>query len=199
MSGGHFDYQQWRIREIADSIERDIALALKPKPAKIHEDYWTIYEMDSFHSFHNYSGRVKFETYEKAEEYLLRNRNIEKATKEYSMVGLFSDGVLFQSKDKMMQNTPEGEKIPVLYSIQHCEYDHYPYDEEVLELTDESIETMKEAYKQLRIAEIYANRVDWMMSDDDSEETMQDRLGEELKAFEEEYKSKDWSLIEEEE
>lgn len=47
MSGGHFDHQQWRIREIADSIERDIALALKPKSEMVHEDYWTIYEMYS--------------------------------------------------------------------------------------------------------------------------------------------------------
>mgnify|MGYP007115175008 CR=1 FL=1 len=41
MSGGHFDYHQYRMREIADTIERDIARALKPKPAMIHEDYWT--------------------------------------------------------------------------------------------------------------------------------------------------------------
>ncbi len=32
MSGGHFDYQQWRIKEIAETIETDIARALKPKP-----------------------------------------------------------------------------------------------------------------------------------------------------------------------
>lgn len=28
MSGGHFDYQQYTLREIADTIERDIARAM---------------------------------------------------------------------------------------------------------------------------------------------------------------------------
>lgn len=45
MSGGHFDYQQYTLREIADTIERDIARAMAPKPPKRHEDYWIIYEI----------------------------------------------------------------------------------------------------------------------------------------------------------
>lgn len=35
MSGGHFDYQQYHIEDIADSIEREIEKATKPKPPKI--------------------------------------------------------------------------------------------------------------------------------------------------------------------
>jgi hypothetical protein len=54
MSGGYFDRSTYAMREIADTIERDIARALKPKPEKIQEDYWTIYEKDSFGSYHNY-------------------------------------------------------------------------------------------------------------------------------------------------
>ena len=30
------------MREIANTIEHDIARALQPKPKKIQEDYWTI-------------------------------------------------------------------------------------------------------------------------------------------------------------
>lgn len=33
MSGGHFDYQQYHIEDIADSIEREIEEATKPKTA----------------------------------------------------------------------------------------------------------------------------------------------------------------------
>jgi wyosine [tRNA(Phe)-imidazoG37] synthetase (radical SAM superfamily) len=62
----------------------------------------------------------------------------------------------------------------------------------VLDLEDKTIETMKEAYRQIRIAEIYAQRVDWMMSGDDCEETLQRRLQEDLAKFEEEYASKKW-------
>lgn len=54
---------------------------------------------------------------------------------------------------------------------------------------------MKEAYRQLRIAEIYAQRVDWMISGDDSEETFQERLQEELQAFEKEFQTKDWNAV----
>ncbi len=72
-------------------------------------------------------------------------------------------------------------------------------DEEVVELTEESIETMKEAWRQLRIAEIYATRVDWMMSGDDDEDTMQERLAEDLESFEQEFRNKDWGLLYEDE
>ncbi len=34
----------------------------------------------------------------------------------------------------------------------------------------ETINVMKEAYRQIRIAEIYATRVDWMMSGNDRRE-----------------------------
>lgn len=48
MSGGYFDRNIYAIGEIVASIERDIARALRPKPEKIHKDYWTIYVKDSF-------------------------------------------------------------------------------------------------------------------------------------------------------
>lgn len=60
---------------------------------------------------------------------------------------------------------------------------------------DKTLETMKEAYRQLRIAEIYAHRIDWMISGDDSEETLQERLQEELQAFEKEFQTKDWNAV----
>ncbi len=199
MSGGHFDYRQWGMKEIAETIERDIARALKPKPEMVHEDYWTIYEMRSPGSFHSYCNYRKFRTYEEAEAYLMRFEYAEKAKSEYISDGFFSEGVIFEAIGRCMC-VKDGEKqLPVLFSIQHCVYDHYPYDEEVVELTDESIETMKEAWRQLRIAEIYATRVDWMMSGDDGEETMRERLAEDLAAFEEEFRNKDWSLLEEDE
>lgn len=51
MSGGYFDRNIYAIGEIVASIERDIARALRPKPEKIHKDYWTIYVKDSFGSY----------------------------------------------------------------------------------------------------------------------------------------------------
>ena len=68
-----------------------------------------------------------------------------------------------------------------------------------MELEDSTIEAMKEAYRILRLAEIYAKRIDWMMSGDDSEESMHKRLKVELEEFEKEYASKDWTILEEDE
>jgi len=193
MSGGHFDYQQYTLREIADTIERDIARAMAPKPPKRHEDYWTIYEMTrpfSYHSLHN--AFQEFDSYDKALKYLNAMEDVIKAAKEYECWRLLEEEVLFESTRRNMLDTFEGTEIPILYSIRHCVYDHYPYDFYVLELEDKTIETMKEAYRQIRIAEIYAQRVDWMMSGDDCEETLQRRLQEDLAKFEEEYASKKW-------
>ena len=172
MSGGYFDRNIYAIGEIVASIERDIARALRPKPEKIHKDYWTIYVKDSF---------------------LLTDKTIVKAEQKYSDQHFFAEGIIFQSTKRYMSDTYDGERIPVLYSIHHCYYDRYPDDADVLELTDGTVEAMKEAYKQIRIAEIYATRIDWVMSGDDGEDTLQERLNEELEAFEKEFQTKDWT------
>ena len=64
MSGGSFDRSTYAMREIAETIERDIAKALRPKPEKIDGDYWTIYERDGSTSFHHYMDGLKFSTCE---------------------------------------------------------------------------------------------------------------------------------------
>lgn len=197
MSGGYFDRSTYAMREIADTIERDIARALKPKPEKIQEDYWTIYEKDSFGSYHNYKDFMSFGSYEDAESFLLRDKTIVKAKQKYANRRFFDDGVVYQSTKRYMSDTPDGEQIPVLYSIHHCYYDRYPYNADVLNLSDETINVMKEAYRQIRIAEIYAERVDWMMSGDDSEECFRERIKEDLEEFEEEYATKDWVYLDE--
>jgi hypothetical protein len=91
MSGGHFDYTQYRIRDIADSVL----------------------------------------------ELIEKNGNeIEQSRYEYLQYGI--------------------------------EY-HYEYPEDI-------IDHFKEAYKALRIAEVYAQRIDWLVSDDDGEDSFRRRL-----------------------
>ena len=187
------------MREIADTIERDIARALQPKPEKVYENYWTIYEKDSFGSYHSYKDYMSFASYKDAESFLLRDTTIVKAEQKYVDRQFFGDGVIFQSTTRYMSDTSDGEQIPVLYSIHHCYYDRYPDEADVLELSDETINAMKEAYRQIRIAEIYAERVDWMMSGDDSEECFHERIKEDLEEFEKEYVTKDWTYLDEDE
>lgn len=60
-------------------------------------------------------------------------------------------------------------------------YEKYPEDKFHQKYPDEVIEKMKEAIKALRIAQVYAQRVDWLLSGDDGEESFLRRLEEDLK------------------
>jgi len=60
-------------------------------------------------------------------------------------------------------------------------YVKYPEDKFHYKYSDEVIEKMKEAVKALHIAQEYAQRVDWLLSGDDGEESFLSRLEENLK------------------
>ena len=193
MSGGHFNYSQSLISEIADTIAIEIARALLPKPQKVHEDYWTIYEHDCPCSCHNYCGYREFKTYEEAERFLLSGKSIVPADHNYGISHIRNEDKVFRSTELLMRGTKDAEPIPWLYTIHHCVYDHYPLDADVLELNEETMETMKQAYLQIRKAYVYAQRVDWMLSGDDGEDTMQTRLKEELDEVQQEFDTKNWA------
>ena len=106
MSGGHFNYDQYKIGYIADSIEQEI------------------------------------------------ERNGKEKTRE--------------------EMKAEGWKDPNWY-------ERYPEDKFHYEYPPEVIEQFKIAVKKLREAQVYAHRVDWLLSSDDGEESFLHRLKEDLK------------------
>jgi hypothetical protein len=63
-------------------------------------------------------------------------------------------------------------------------YEKYPEDLFHYKYPDEVIEKMKEAVKALKIAQVYAQRVYWLLSGDDGEESFLSRLEEDLKKIE---------------
>ncbi len=63
-------------------------------------------------------------------------------------------------------------------------YEKYPEELFHYKYPDEVIEKMKEAVKALKIAQEYAQRVDWLLSGDDGEESFLIRLEENLKKIE---------------
>ena len=193
MSGGHFNYNQYMIAEIADTIAIEIARALRPKPQKVHEDYWVIHEHDCPTSYHWYGCQQEFKTFEEAERFLRMHENVIPSEQTYGLSHIDKEDKVFRSNKLVMSGAEESEPIPWLYTIHHCVYDHYPYDADVLDLTEETIETMKQAYLQMRKAYVYAQRVDWMLSGDDGEDTMQSRLNEELAEVQQEFDTKDWN------
>jgi hypothetical protein len=110
MSGGRFEYNQYKISDIADSIEEEI----------------------------RNNGRKKTEQELKEERW----RN-----------------------DYWYKKYPED-----LY--------HYKYPDEV-------IKEFKKGVKLLRKASVYAHRIDWLLSGDDSEETFLERLKSDLEGLKE--------------
>jgi hypothetical protein len=110
MSGGHFDYKQWHINEIADSVER-----------------------------------------------LIENNGREKTREEI--------------KDEFWRGDDWYEKYPEdLY--------HYKYPDEI-------IEKFKEGLIILRQAAVYAQRIDWLLSGDDGNESFLERLQNDLSKLKE--------------
>ena len=110
MSGGHFDYYQWQINDIADSLE----------------DYIYGHSLD-----------------EEDIEYYIKDHWLEDEEKEY------------------IRNNKH--TIP-----NRCNY------------SKETIKEFKKGLAILKKAYIYAQRIDWLLSDDDGEESFHKRLKEEL-------------------
>lgn len=190
MSGGHFNYAQHSMREFCDTLERDIAKALMPKPEKVHYDYWVVEVVDTPHSRHHLDMR-DFDSYEEAKSFLLsRDRTARPSSKRKYGIGCLIDdeAVVFESGRQRM----EGRDIPVLYAIRHAQYDDYPIGTYVPEFSQQTIERMKKAYKKVREAAVYAERMDYLLSGDDGEEDYAERLKEELKELGKEIKDKDW-------
>ena len=105
MSGGRFDYNQYKIGDIADDIEYHIEKNGRKKTAEeLKEESWN---------------------------------------------------------------------LPDWYEKYPDELYHYEYPNEV-------IEKFKEAVKVLRTAEIYAHRIDWLLSGDDGDDSFLRRLKEDL-------------------
>jgi hypothetical protein len=124
MSGGTFDYNQRRIRYIADDIEQEIAKSGKPK-----------------------------------------------SKRELKEEGWYRDSSWY-------------EKYPE-------DLNHYKYRDEV-------IAEFKNAYKALRQAEIYAQRVDWLLAGDDGEGTFLERIKEDMEALRIELEIKTFEVEEDE-
>jgi hypothetical protein len=112
MSGGRFDYNQYKIRDIADNIEQEIKKSGKPLTKQEMKDY-------------SWRGSDWYERY---------------------------------PEDKF----------------------HYKYPDEV-------IKEFEKAVYILRLAEIYAQRVDWLLSGDDGDDTFIERLAEEKQKLKKEY------------
>lgn len=173
MSGGHFDYKQYVIGDIADSIVMEIARTKRPLPPPTIRKGVTSKIKNSENSF-SYDGCYwnYFETIDQVKEYFSRSGRGTKIIAEETL--------------------HNGEKEITIYSKRSKETRVFTsYTEEVYldedgqeiyqpEYTEETINELKKAVRTLRMANVYAQRIDWLICGDDGEESFHERLAEAL-------------------
>ena len=100
----------------------------------------------------------------------------------YSRIFSFRHANQFLSHKNIIEMHRQKIKIWILelfggiYDDEYFEKYYYTYPEIVQE-------KMREAVKQLKIAAVFAQRVDWFLSGDDGEESFIERLAEDLNAL----------------
>lgn len=168
MSGGHFDYKQHYINDIADDIESVVHKEESPRPELVKEIYTSIYEKDGDRL------RVNFNTLQSENSY-------DETIKHYKDAGYSINEIC----SKPGYRKSEAVKNGMVYQINEWVSEEYKdEDGETVYFNDFSKETLEEfktAIELLRKAAVYAQRIDWLLSGDDGEETFHQRLEEDLK------------------
>jgi hypothetical protein len=70
-------------------------------------------------------------------------------------------------------------------------YEKYPEDLIHCKYEDEVLEQFKKASDAIRIAQVYIQRVDWLLSGDDGEETFLERIDKDLNKLKDEKRNND--------
>lgn len=170
MSGGHFDYYQHHINEIADKLERDIA------DIEYGRNIGTVKKKNvCAHLIDVYSGRKEWPNW------LIHKCSLYDNSKDL-IESLKKDEYFFEKDGKYFIDDYRG-----LYEIiiSDCESEEYADGKWYFEIEDDCVlEEFKKGLKILKTAAIYAQRIDWFLSGDDGEESFKRRLKEELEELE---------------
>lgn len=172
MSGGHFDYRQSAIQEIIYNLEEVIKKETEPRPPLIQELCVSIWQIKSEISM--WSTHYLFDTYEEALNY-------------FKGIGYTIDVISTEPQKRKFRAKGIRGEVEETFEIREFLYEYYK-DEEGNQVWygDYSKETLDEFRKGLDIlnkAYIYAQRIDWLLSGDDGEESFHKRLKEDLEEY----------------
>ena len=175
MSGGAFDYQQYHMEEIINRIEEEIHHATKPRPATHKVQFVSVLEIVSEHSAmgiqHHELKELK--TLDEVRAVMKKRKRTYKKVKDEG------DKIYFTEDGKQRYvYAGEYEDYDDEYDKDGCKvYPYYP------DYKEDTIAEFRKAVMLLKQAHIYANRIDYLISGDDGEETFHERLKEELTGF----------------
>lgn len=180
MSGGAFDYSQYRIDDIISRIEEEIHDATKPRPATQTVRFVSVYRMYDEHSSYGINGHE----FRKCKDLDEVRKLIKKRKKTYKVIEDKGDRITFE-EDGNRHYVYAGqyeEYPPEIDEYGHQIYPYYP------DYTDETLVEFRKGVELLKQARIYAQRIDWLISGDDGEESFHERLKEELNKLKEQSK-----------
>jgi hypothetical protein len=171
MSGGAFYYKQYALEEIADRIKREIHDATKPRPAKYTVRYVSVWEMkDERSSFRLFDHDFyQFKTLDEVRDYLKTLKRIRVSSDNGEQIEFTEDG-----KRRYVYAVEYEEYEEEIDEDGFTVYSHYP------DYTEETLAEFRKAVVIMKQADIYATRIDLLLSGDDSEESFHRRLNEEL-------------------
>ena len=170
MSGGHFDYRQLAIQEIIDDLKKIIEKETESRPPLVQELCISVYKIES--ETCKYSTHSDFHTYEEALNF-------------FEKWGYNIKIISTEPQNRKFRASKISNDEELTFEVHEFLYNYYKNEDgEQVWYNDFSKETLDEFRKGLDIlnkAYIYAQRIDWLLSGDDGEETFHQRLEEDLK------------------
>ena len=187
MSGNSVYHSTCCIQEIADEIYEEYKRAVIPRPPLVEDHYWYIkeeFETDSEIRLTN----INFKSYEEAVKHLQSCYGIKDKKKKLTSYHGHQTG--FYTKNYYGTNK--------LFFIIEATDTHYADGNHYPDYTPEALELLKESYKAIAKAYVYAHRVDYLLAGDDGDESFIKRTKEDLAELEEQFKRLDQHIFDNE-
>ena len=166
MSGGHFDYAQYRIDDIISSIEREIEQATCERTPLLAGHGVCIKQKVGEGHYRYPSWCNMYNTFEAVDKYF----------RDYGYKEL--ERTTVDGERKLVVQCPATKDV---YEITTYTYQYYAPDENgetpyYPDYSEETLQEFRRAIDVLKRASVYAHRIDWLISGDDGEETFHKRL-----------------------
>lgn len=169
MSGGAYDYYQYHIQDIIDRIEREVEDATKERPAKVTRKFTSVSREEEFCD--GCKREVYLTQYADRPFVEVRTRFVNDPNMD-----------IIEDTDTMLVVRNQFDDI---YRVRDCSVEEYPDGEYYPDYTEETLQEFRNGIAALRRAYVYAQRIDWILSGDDNEESFHRRLKDELEKLNE--------------
>ena len=173
MSGGTFDYMQYRLDDAVEEIDRRLA-----KNNKSIQEYWNSLSNEERSNLYDYERPYSFNNFSQIPHWLLNQAEME-ADREIGEKAKNFDCLTIAEKKKWN----DIRQRALIRLIE--EHNNSPIG---TTYSDKTVAKIREMVKTIKLARIYLQRIDWLMAGDDGEESFFERTEEELEELEKEYK-----------